>query len=446
MGDHHEADPGWRKGGDPMGLPILPSVIRLPRTIRCLVLTVFAGYLGFVAWGLSTVEVTRRGLVMEGVFVVAAVLSVEVSLRLAWPRTKRDRASRDFLGVWMLPVALVLPPIYVGLVVVPSGIYIWLRAWRGDPIKTTFSIASLGLAYAAASATFAATGGESLTVPTTTHRLLATPREVAAVFFAVAAWWVVNHLLIMAAVGLTGTREDVVAFLRDREGFAVDMVDACMGTVVAVLWVVNPFMILLIAPPVLLLQHQLFSGLRQAVRTDLLTDVANPQYWREVAGRELERAAASGCALSLFMVDVDHFKAVNDKYGHLTGDEVIAAVARTVAQAVRPRDIVGRLGGEEFGVVLSGLTLLEAQGAAERMRSAVSDVKVRAANGDWVGVTISVGVAELSVTGGDLRNLLDAADSALYAAKAAGRNCVRAADARVDRLIDLDARRVRDLR
>jgi diguanylate cyclase (GGDEF)-like protein len=193
----------------------------------------------------------------------------------------------------------------------------------------------------------------------------------------------------------------------------------------------------LLLPPVLLLEHQLFSGLRQAVRTDLLTEVANPQYWREVAGREVERADASGDHLAILMVDIDHFKAVNDRHGHLAGDEVLAAVARTVAQALRPRDLVGRLGGEEFGAVLSGLNLLDAEGAAERLRTQVSDVRVRADSGEWIRVTVSVGVSELSVTGGDLRQLLDAADTALYAAKAAGRDCVRAAAREPGLVIDL---------
>jgi diguanylate cyclase (GGDEF)-like protein len=181
----------------------------------------------------------------------------------------------------------------------------------------------------------------------------------------------------------------------------------------------------------------LFSGLRQAVRTDLLTDVANPQYWREVAGREVERAAASDDHLAILMIDVDHFKSVNDKYGHLAGDEVLAAVARTIAQALRPRDLVGRLGGEEFGAVLSELNLLDAEGAAERLRTQVRDIRVRADSGEWISVTVSVGVSELSVTGGDLHRLLDAADTALYAAKAAGRDCVRLAAPEPGVVIDL---------
>jgi diguanylate cyclase (GGDEF)-like protein len=86
---------------------------------------------------------------------------------------------------------------------------------------------------------------------------------------------------------------------------------------------------------------------------------------------------------------------------------------------------------------LSGLNLLDAEGAAERLRTQVRDVRVRADSGDWISVTVSVGVSELSVTGGDLRRLLDAADTALYAAKEAGRDCVRAAAPEPGVVIDL---------
>ena len=243
--------------------------------------------------------------------------------------------------------------------------------------------------------------------------------------------------LINAIVILSTGSDALRSFLNDREGLVVDVVAACIGTLAAVVWSTEPLFAVLLLPPVLLLQHQLFSGLRQAVRTDLLTDVANPQYWREVASREVERAAASDDHLAILMIDVDHFKSVNDKYGHLAGDEVLAAVARTIAQALRPRDLVGRLGGEEFGAVLSGLNLLDAEGAAERLRTQVRDIRVRADSGDWISVTVSVGVSELSVTGGDLHRLLDAADTALYVAKAAGRDCVRVAAAEPGVVIDL---------
>ncbi len=343
--------------------------------------------------------------------------------------------SRDFLGVWTLPVALLLPPVYVAVMVLVPMAYLQLRVWRNDRIKFAYNVAVAGLSFAGASTVLRAivsTPGE--------HPLgiaaSAGIEQVLGVTAAAASWWLLNNGLVAVVVAATAGRHGFLPFFRDREGHMLDLVDVCAGIAATVLWLVSPFVVLLLVPPVLLMQHQLFSGLRHAVRTDLLTEVANPQYWRETASREIDRAWASGGNLSLLMIDIDYFKEVNDRYGHLAGDEVLAAVARTISKALRPGDLIGRLGGEEFGAVLTGLNLLDAEGAAERLRAQVAELLVRSDRGDWIAVTVSVGVAELSVTGGDLRHLLDAADTALYAAKQAGRNCVRVAGPQ-RRVIDL---------
>jgi diguanylate cyclase (GGDEF)-like protein len=212
-----------------------------------------------------------------------------------------------------------------------------------------------------------------------------------------------------------------------------------MGILATIAFALRPELVAVVAAPVLYMQHQAFSGLRTAVRTDLLTDVASPEYWRETAAREVQRAVASAADLAVLMVDIDHFKNVNDRHGHLAGDAVLAAVARAIATALRPGDLVGRLGGEEFAAVLSGSNIADAESAAGRVRAAVADVRVRSDRGEWISVTVSAGVAGLAAHGTTLAELLDAADGALYAAKDAGRNAVRVAGAVSvgDRLIDL---------
>ncbi len=421
------------------------AVWGLPLAARILVLCVITGYsvaLAASLWQLLSTSGQDAGayvsqVVLTCVFVGAAVVSGDVSMRMAWPRTRQDRVSRDLTSAWLLPIALLLPPAYVMIAVIGPSVHLYTRVWRGQPIKRVYSAAVLGLAYGAASQVHRELLHAADQARLTPAQFTDSARAATALAVGLATYWVINGVLINAVVVLTAGKEALGNFLKDREGLVVDVVAACVGTLAAVVWSTDPWFAVLLVPPVLLLQHQLFSGLRQAVRTDLLTDVANPQYWREVAGREVERAASSGDHLAILMVDIDHFKAVNDKHGHLAGDEVLSAVARTVAQALRPRDLVGRLGGEEFGAVLSGLNLLDAEGAAERLRSQVRDVRVRADSGEWIGVTVSVGVSELSVTGGDLRQLLDAADTALYAAKAAGRDCVRAATREPGTVIDL---------
>jgi diguanylate cyclase (GGDEF)-like protein len=423
------------------------AVWQLPLAARILVLSVITGYLVALTgavWELlnSSGQSGRAYLpqvALACVFVGAAVVGGDVSMRMAWPRTRQDRVSRDLTSTWLLPIALLLPPAYVMVAVIGPSVHLYTRVWRGQPIKRLYSAAALGLAYGAASQVHRELLHARKRPRLTLAQFTAHAGAGTALVVGLATYWIVNVVLISAVVRLATGTPAFRTFLKDREGLVVDVVAACLGTLAAVMWSINPLFAVLLVPPVLLLQHQLFSGLRQAVRTDLLTDVANPQYWREVAGREVERAAASDDHVAILMIDVDHFKSVNDRYGHLAGDEVLAAVARTIAQALRPRDLVGRLGGEEFGAVLSGLNLLDAEGAAERLRTQVRDIRVRADSGEWISVTVSVGVSELSVTGGDLHRLLDAADTALYVAKAAGRDCVRAAAPAPGVVIDLSA-------
>ena len=427
------------------------SVWQLPLLAGFVALAGIAGYFAALAaavWelvhGAPLHAPAYNQLAVAATFALAAVVSAEVSMRFAWPRARQDRVSRDLMAVWLLPIALLLPPAYVMVTVVVLRAYVYARVWRGQLLKWAYSTAALGLAYGGASLVHRLVLHATMDTNVTASQF--TRGGIAAVSLALAilTYWVVNAVLIAAVVVMTAGPAALRSFLQDREGLVVDAVAACLGTLAAVLWATEPMLAVLLLPPVLLLEHQLFSGLRQAVRTDLLTDVANPQYWREVAGREVERAAASHDHLAILMIDVDHFKSVNDQHGHLAGDEVLAAVARTIAQALRPRDLVGRLGGEEFGAVLSGLNLLDAEGAAERLRTQVRDIRVRADSGAWISVTVSVGVSELSVTGGDLHKLLDAADTALYIAKAAGRNCVRVASPQPGVVIDLSAAPVQE--
>jgi len=158
--------------------------------------------------------------------------------------------------------------------------------------------------------------------------------------------------------------------------------------------------------------------------TDELTGLANRRAFMGQLDREIAGAAEFGWPLAVAMFDVDHFKLVNDRYGHAVGDRVLQLIAARAAGVVRGGDLVGRLGGEEFGILMPGASPTEAVQVAERLREAMETV----AQGDesLPGVTISVGIAarEGQRTAAEL---LAAADVALYAAKAEGRNRVRIA-------------------
>ena len=160
-----------------------------------------------------------------------------------------------------------------------------------------------------------------------------------------------------------------------------------------------------------------------AARTDSLTGVASRRAFSEAAEAEMQRALRYRSELSLLMMDLDHFKVVNDTHGHVTGDAVLVSFAQTVQQLVRKVDLVARLGGEEFVVLLPNITAEQATALAERIREAVYTSRLLV-EGKPLQFSVSIGVAqfdrrELSLTGWMAR-----ADAALYQAKAQGRNRV----------------------
>ena len=168
---------------------------------------------------------------------------------------------------------------------------------------------------------------------------------------------------------------------------------------------------------------------------DSLTGVANPRHFHHLAGLELDHARRMGRSFSLLALDIDHFKTVNDRWGHAAGDEALKAFVAACRVALREYDILGRVGGEEFAVALPNTGLDGARLIAERLRRQVEEMVVRPAKGDMFDLTVSVGVATrgtadpLGLPGLDVPGLLEQADAALYRAKAAGRNRVMVAEA-----------------
>jgi diguanylate cyclase (GGDEF)-like protein len=171
--------------------------------------------------------------------------------------------------------------------------------------------------------------------------------------------------------------------------------------------------------------------LQGAVWTDFLTSLPNRRYAIERLEKEWRASLRSGKPLSLAMVDIDHFKGINDCYGHDVGDVVLRETARVLRRVTRRGDPVCRLGGEEFLVVNVNSDLASALSCAERLRAGVEH-HVIDCPGFRGGVTISLGVAQLGPEM-DVDLLLKAADQAVYEAKAAGRNTIRSAAKREER-------------
>lgn len=162
--------------------------------------------------------------------------------------------------------------------------------------------------------------------------------------------------------------------------------------------------------------------LLQLSRVDHLTQLWTRGYWQERYHEEWQRARRTGASVSLVMFDIDHFKRINDTYGHPTGDEAIRLVARLFKEAARATDICGRYGGEEFVALLLDTDAAGAKLFCERLRHIIAAESVLGPDGAVVQFTISLGVAELSGEIETPHDWLERADQALYRAKTGGRN------------------------
>lgn len=170
----------------------------------------------------------------------------------------------------------------------------------------------------------------------------------------------------------------------------------------------------------------LSGELHELASTDVLTGLPNRRQLMAALEREMKLAARSGRPLSLALIDVDRFKSVNDRFGHNGGDEVLQAIADELRRVTRGGDLLGRFGGEEFAILMPDTAIAEAELACERLRAAIARRVIRLGDGATTRVTISTGVAPLAGEEESGR-FLARADSALYAAKADGRNLVRLA-------------------
>jgi diguanylate cyclase (GGDEF)-like protein len=220
--------------------------------------------------------------------------------------------------------------------------------------------------------------------------------------------WVARIITLVAALDGTNDaqRLDLILSL-----FAVAQMVIGVAATLALVWI-----------DVQLMQAEL----SRVAHTDALTGLPNRRAVRVRFGEESSRAARHGQRFALAVFDIDHFKQVNDRYGHATGDEMLKAVATALTSGKRSEDVLGRIGGEEFLMIVAQQSMEGAREAAERLREAVSSTQVEV-GADKVRVTVSAGVAMYPEDGQDWDHLFAVADRRLYAAKRGGRNRVEAA-------------------
>jgi diguanylate cyclase (GGDEF)-like protein len=333
--------------------------------------------------------------------------------------------TRDFLTVWVLPVAILLPPVYALLTPVPLMVLTWLRVYRGVVYRRVFTAAAMGLFYGLASLVFRSFP-DSFAGPfigTGVHALTFT--------VAVAVCEIIggrgHHYLIVIGIKLTDPSVRLADLELDREALQGDFAEFDLGVLIAVVVAVNAVLAVFAVPTVLLARRFIMHAqLVAQTRIDTKTGLLNAATWEREAAIEVTRAVRTGTPLALALVDIDHFKVVNDTYGHLVGDKALRAVTDGLRSQLRSYDLAGRFGGEEFAVLLPHARETDALNVAERLRAHIAAMAIPIDDDDesapCVRVTISVGVAALDGTTRELTDLLAAADAALYYAKETGRN------------------------
>jgi diguanylate cyclase (GGDEF)-like protein len=363
------------------------------------------------------------------VLVALGVAQAEMSRRIE--RLRRWMSGQTHINVtsvWYLAGVVLLPPAWVALLAVVLYTHLWVRVWRQVRTRPAHrfvaSTAWAMLSCFAASSVLAVLGLHGTP--------LQTPRGLFALCLAAAVFELVNVGLVAAGIYLYTSQRSAADLVGTWEDNAFELATLCLGGLAALALVEQPVLVLFVVAPLLLLHRYLLlkQQLQVAAVTDEKTGLLNTAGWHESAVREHARAQRRGAdgGFAVLMIDLDHFKRINDTYGHLTGDDVLAAVAVAISGSVRQGDTVGRFGGEEFVVLLPGIGRADVLAIAERVRVAVGELNVVISTGTGTvrvsGLSVSIGVARHPDAGPALDDVLRTADAALYRAKEAGRNRV----------------------
>jgi diguanylate cyclase (GGDEF)-like protein len=404
-------------------------VASVPTGLMAYVLFIDAVVLGWAGIAFARARPDARSTWVLALLVVLALVFEEGARRAARLQLRLSTDLRlDMTSVWAVAAAVALPP-WGGVVLLGAiTVHTWFRHQRpaGRPLYRGWFAGStevLGCLTA------------GLVLHTWGHAWSALPWALAgsvSVFVAIVIHTTINRSLITLALVGVGVRGS--ALLGSRHDNLIEFATLCLGGLVSLAVLYQPWLaVLVIAPMVTLQRGALVRELEMAATTDAKTGLLNAVAWEHLAQRELSRARRERYAVGVLIIDIDRFKLVNDRYGHLVGDAVLRGVGRCIQDQVREYDSVGRFGGEEFVAVLPDVSDADALVIAERVRSRVNSLRVSdlvdGANAyDDDELAVSIGVACTPTDGDELSDVLHAADGALYRAKAAGRNKVLLAE------------------
>ncbi len=401
------------------------TVWSVPRAVLGYVLLVDVVAITVIVATATAVPVQRHHLVWFAVLTAGSLAHFEVTRRIERIRELASEGPKPYVNlhaIWTFAGLILLPPPLVAILVVVSYAHLWFRVTHRILLyRAVFNTAVALLATAAGGAVLAVlTPGSYPGLP---HGWVG----IAVVTLAAAARFLVNSLLVLGAIVLSAPGTSVRRVLGNTGDYVVEAASLSLGAATAALLVLDPPLVLVLLVPVLVVHRALLVSQLQAVaRKDGKTGLLNATFWHELAGKEVERARRLGSTVGVLMVDLDHFKAVNDRYGHLAGDQVLRQIATLLSSEVREYDLVGRFGGEEFVLLLPAISPDELGQVAERVRLGVLRLRVEVSGSDQVvdRLSVSIGGALYPTTAGNLEELLRVADTGLFTAKDAGRNRV----------------------
>lgn len=408
----------------------------MPRPVIILVLTVEALAVVTSVATAFLLPADREDLGRFAILLVCASAAIELTRHIE-RRRQHGRTNTvayiDTKAVWSFAAVMVLPPVFATAMVIFTYALAWFRVKpqaQKLPYRWVFSCATVLVGTHIAVAVLASGMSQYPGIPSAD--LWPGLMDLGVVIAAATIRWMVNVGLIMAAIA---TAKPTVTVRELFSNFGEQMLEAGamgLGLVAAAIVVTNP----IVMPGIVIAMVALHRGIlvnqyQQASRTDAKTGLSTAGWWHDAAEQALARARDRGSTLGLLIVDLDHFKRLNDTFGHPHGDRILKAVAQELIAEIRDEDACGRWGGEEFVIVLpdvgDGRNL---HNVGERIRRRIQSVVVEppphlAGAGD-ASVTASVGGAIFPSAGtASLDELLLAADTALYAAKNSGRNTVR---------------------
>jgi len=380
------------------------------------VLGLVAAFTGFRVEGTAI----TRSLVIIGLSVLHAEATARVERMRLYLTTS---AHVTMTSVWAFCAVLTVPASYAASLV---GLLFCFLSWQRSRLHTMVPHRYFFNGAVAVLAALLASGGHNWLVQHLPALPASGARAIAALL-ALGLYFGLNVVLVLSTIYLAVGPVPLRQLLPDREELALEIGTLVLGLLAAQLLINIPWLMPVVLVLMVLLQRSsLVSQLEVAAATDTKTGLLNAAAWQELAQRELVRSQHVDSPCALLLLDLDHFKRVNDTLGHLAGDAALRAIGEALKRELRGYDAVARFGGEEFVVFLNDLSLDEAVVVAERTLARVRDLVIGGQTPDStaLSLTASIGLAAYPEHGADLTDLLEAADLALYGAKRAGRDRV----------------------